>query len=276
MFNPCHSYSSPLCPHGSCWGSISNPARLYSNARAPSKSTRTRRPTYSRISSLFSNGIFNQRQEATSGPNEEPHSFDCRLCANSDQQSKSSATCSEHEHIETLSNPQISFKQETKHICRPGWSKESGEWIFGKVADPRSKIVQLWNRLFLLACFVGVALDPLFLYLLSMQMELVCLFVNKNFAVTITIIRVFIDGLYVCHMWLQVKLAHVSKESLVLGTGQLVWDAKKIAKNYFRKPHAFVFDLFVILPIPQVCIRDRFVCLRYWHGRISFTLNYVI
>ncbi|CAM6101994.1 unnamed protein product [Calypogeia fissa] len=230
---------------------ITDPNRLYSNSRDPSRAERTRRPTYSRISSLFSNGILNHRPEAASGPNEAPGSFNCRLCANSDQLSKSSPTCSEHENIERSFNPQIAFPQDIVHKCRPGWSKESGEWIFGKVVDPRSKIVQLWNRLFLLVCVVGAALDPLFLYLLSLHMELVCLFVNKNFAVTVTIIRVFIDGLYVCHMWLQLKLAYVSKDSLVLGTGQLVWDAKKIAKNYLRKSQALIFDVFVILPIPQ-------------------------
>ena len=44
-------------------------------------------------------------------------------------------------------------------------------------------------------------------------------------------------------------------ESLVVGCGKLVWDARAIAAHYARSVKGLCFDLFVILPIPQVSCR---------------------
>ncbi|KAK8334836.1 hypothetical protein V6Z12_A09G013000 [Gossypium hirsutum] len=46
-------------------------------------------------------------------------------------------------------------------------------------------------------------------------------------------------------------MAYVSKESLVIGCGKLVWDARAIASHYVRSLKGFWFDVFVILPVPQ-------------------------
>jgi cyclic nucleotide gated channel len=39
----------------------------------------------------------------------------------------------------------------------------------------------------------------------------------------------------------------------VLGRGELVWDARKIAANYITALSGIVFDIYIILPLPQVC-----------------------
>ncbi|BBN08446.1 hypothetical protein Mp_4g11640 [Marchantia polymorpha subsp. ruderalis] len=180
-------------------------------------------------------------------------SSSCRLCKRPDM---TSASCS-HQHDSLSRKASIdsassqNFLADTTHKCRPGWTEESGRWIFGRVIDPRTRQVQMWNRVFLITCLVAAAIDPLFLYVLSVHMELACIYANKNFAITVTIIRAFIDIMYLCHMYIQLKLAYVSKESLVLGTGLLVWDARQIARNYVCNTWAFMFDVFVILPIPQ-------------------------
>jgi cyclic nucleotide gated channel len=49
----------------------------------------------------------------------------------------------------------------------------------------------------------------------------------------------------------------VSRESLVVGCGNLVWDASAIASHYVRSLKGFWFDAFVILPVPQVCLSYR-------------------
>ncbi|KAL2629489.1 hypothetical protein R1flu_014175 [Riccia fluitans] len=204
------------------------------------------------------------------------------------------------------------FLADTSHKCRPGWTEVSGHWIFGQVIDPRTREVQRWNRAFLITCLLAASIDPLFLYVLSVNMELACIYANQSFAVTVTIIRAFgqvidprtrevqrwnraflitcllaasidplflyvlsvnmelaciyanqsfavtvtiirafVDAMYLFHMYLQLRLAYVSKESLVLGTGLLVWDARQVAKNYVCDTWAFTFDVFVVLPIPQ-------------------------
>jgi len=49
---------------------------------------------------------------------------------------------------------------------------------------------------------------------------------------------------------LQFRLAYVSRESMVVGAGDLIDHPKKIALNYL-KSYLFI-DLFVVFPLPQV------------------------
>ncbi|KAK6123608.1 hypothetical protein DH2020_042640 [Rehmannia glutinosa] len=87
------------------------------------------------------------------------------------------------------------------------------------VMNPHAKIVQQWNKFFVISCLFAVFLDPLFFFLLSVQ---------------------------------QFRLAYVAPESRVMGAGDLVDDPKKIARNYFFG--YFILDFFVVLPLPQIII----------------------
>uniref|UniRef100_A0A5B6ZRL6 Putative cyclic nucleotide-gated ion channel 2 n=1 Tax=Davidia involucrata TaxID=16924 RepID=A0A5B6ZRL6_DAVIN len=123
---------------------------------------------------------------------------------------------------------------------------------FGRVLDPRSKRVQRWNRAFLLARGMALAVDPLFFYALSIgRGGTPCLYMDGGLAAIVTVLRTCVDAVHLCHLWLQFRLAYVSKESLVVGCGKLVWDARAIASHYLRCFKGFWFDAFVILPVPQ-------------------------
>ncbi|XP_016514067.1 cyclic nucleotide-gated ion channel 4 [Nicotiana tabacum] len=103
-----------------------------------------------------------------------------------------------------------------------------------KIIDPRAQWVQEWNRVFLLVCAIGLFLDPLFFYALSISENCMCLFVDGWFAVTVTVLRCMTDALHVWNMWLQFKMINRSRRTHMV--------AKK----------GFFFDLFVILPLPQL------------------------
>lgn len=123
---------------------------------------------------------------------------------------------------------------------------------FGEVLDPRSKRVQRWNRAFLLARGMALAVDPLFFYALSIgRGGTPCLYMDGGLAAIVTVLRTCVDAVHLCHLWLQFRLAYVSRESLVVGCGKLVWDARAIASHYVRSLKGFWFDAFVILPVPQ-------------------------
>ncbi|KAE9605071.1 hypothetical protein Lal_00036822 [Lupinus albus] len=123
---------------------------------------------------------------------------------------------------------------------------------FGQVLDPRTKRVQVWNRALLLARGVALAIDPLFFYALSIGREgTPCLYMDGWLAAVVTVARSVVDAVHLFHLWLQFKMAYVSRESLVVGCGKLVWDARDIAAHYLRSLKGFWFDLFVILPVPQ-------------------------
>ncbi|KAG5527598.1 hypothetical protein RHGRI_028496 [Rhododendron griersonianum] len=131
-----------------------------------------------------------------------------------------------------------------------GVRKASGP--FGPVLDPRSKRVQRWNRVFLLARGMALAVDPLFFYALSIgRGGEPCLYMDGGLAAVVTVIRTCADVVHLCHLWLQFRLAYVSRESLVVGCGKLVWDARAVASHYVRSLKGFWFDVFVILPVPQ-------------------------
>ncbi|KAE8691573.1 Cyclic nucleotide-gated ion channel 2 [Hibiscus syriacus] len=128
--------------------------------------------------------------------------------------------------------------------------KSSGP--FGTVLDPRSKRVQRWNRAFLLARGMALAIDPLFFYALSIgRGGSPCLYMDGGLAAVVTFLRTGVDAVHLFHLWLQFRLAYVSRESLVVGCGKLVWDPLAIASHYIRSLKGFWFDAFVILPVPQ-------------------------
>ncbi|XP_057487949.1 cyclic nucleotide-gated ion channel 2-like [Actinidia eriantha] len=138
---------------------------------------------------------------------------------------------------------------------RPGKrarTNRAGPGPFGRVLDPRSKRVQRWNRAFLMARGMALAVDPLFFYALSIgRGGSPCLYMDGGLAAVVTVLRTCVDAVHLCHLWLQFRLAYVSRESLVVGCGKLVWDADAIASHYVRSLRGFWFDLFVILPVPQ-------------------------
>lgn len=144
---------------------------------------------------------------------------------------------------------------------RRGPANPSSTWVFGRVLDPRSKQVHRWNRAFLLARALALAIDPLFFYSLSIgRGGAPCLYMDGGLAVIVTVLRTFADVVHVIHVWLQFRLAYVSRESLVIGCGKLVWDARAVAAHYVRSPKRFWFDIFVILPVPQVPSSSHLLC----------------
>uniref|UniRef100_A0A7N0T9Q1 Cyclic nucleotide-binding domain-containing protein n=1 Tax=Kalanchoe fedtschenkoi TaxID=63787 RepID=A0A7N0T9Q1_KALFE len=123
----------------------------------------------------------------------------------------------------------------------------------GRVLDPRSRQVRMWNRAFMLARAVSVAVDPLFFYTLCIGRNgSPCLSLDHSLAIMVVLIRTCVDALQLGYLYLQFRLAYLSRESLVVGCGKLVWDARDVASHYLRSLKGFWFDTFVILPIPQV------------------------
>ncbi|XP_021297778.1 cyclic nucleotide-gated ion channel 2-like [Herrania umbratica] len=141
----------------------------------------------------------------------------------------------------------------TKNSTRTRSRFSSGP--FGKVLDPRSVLVQRWNRVLLVARGIALAVDPLFFYTLTLIMSedgAPCVFLDGGLAAIVTVVRTCVDAVHLWHICLQFRLAYVSKESLVVGCGKLVWDARAIASHYVRSLKGFWFDVFAILPVPQV------------------------
>ncbi|KAL3642268.1 hypothetical protein CASFOL_013083 [Castilleja foliolosa] len=120
------------------------------------------------------------------------------------------------------------------------------------VMNPHAKIVQQWNKFFVISCLFAVFLDPLFFFLLSTQKDHKCIVLNWTMAMIIVVLRSMTDFIYFLHILLQFRLAYVAPESRVMGAGDLVDDPKKIACHYLFG--CFILDLFVVLPLPQIIV----------------------
>ncbi|RDX64884.1 Cyclic nucleotide-gated ion channel 4, partial [Mucuna pruriens] len=119
--------------------------------------------------------------------------------------------------------------------------------------DPKAKWVQEWNRVFLLVCATGLFVDPLFFYALSISDTCMCLFVDGWLVITVTVLRCMTDALHFWNMWLQFNMA---KRSLFLTRDR---DSNTTTHgnfplHYLKAKRGFFFDLFVILPIPQIVL----------------------
>lgn len=111
----------------------------------------------------------------------------------------------------------------------------------------------MWNRVFLISLLCGTVVDPLFFYLLSVDTVLLCVYVQKAFAIAVTLLRTINDVFYLINMWLQFRTAYVSKSSLRLGIGALVTSPRKVAMNYVHVLRGgLALDILAILPCPQV------------------------
>lgn len=147
----------------------------------------------------------------------------------------------------------------------------------GGVVDPRAKWVQEWNRAFLLVCAIGLAVDPLFFYALSIDHACMCLFVDGWFAIAVTLLRCMADALHLWNMWLHLNMypTHAASSSTppppisrAALPGVLDQEQGNDARprrhcNHVKSLKGFFFDLFVVLPIPQV-------------GLLSFSLFFFV
>ncbi|KAL5721721.1 hypothetical protein ACHQM5_005329 [Ranunculus cassubicifolius] len=136
-----------------------------------------------------------------------------------------------------------------------GWIGRSSSFLgscLPGIMNPHAKVVQRWNKFFVISCLLAIFIDPLFFFLLSVKQEHKCISFNGPMAISIAVLRSTTDFIYLMHILLQFRLAYVAPESRVVGAGELVDQPKKIALNYLYG--YFLIDVIVVLPLPQIMI----------------------
>lgn len=150
----------------------------------------------------------------------------------------------------------IKSREAPKQNKKPS-SSSSGLGYISSILDPRSDSVRWLSQVVLLARFAALAVDPFFFFALAVDDDGSarggpCVYTDDRVVRAVSIARTCVDAMHLCHVWLQFHLAYVSKESLVVGCGTLVWDPRDIAFHYLRSLKGFWLDTFVLLPITQV------------------------
>jgi len=137
------------------------------------------------------------------------------------------------------------------------FSKNEGRWkhdqpLWDRIFDPSSEEILLWNRIFLVACLVGLFVDPLLFYLPQVENGKSTSCMTRDLALggVVTFFRTAADIFYFLNVFISFRTAFVAPSSRVFGRGELVRNRKEIAKRYIRSD--FIFDLLAALPLPQV------------------------
>ncbi|XP_042501461.1 probable cyclic nucleotide-gated ion channel 20, chloroplastic isoform X2 [Macadamia integrifolia] len=136
-----------------------------------------------------------------------------------------------------------------------GWARRFFAFLYSYipgVMNPHAKVVQRWNKFFLISCLLAIFVDPLFFFVLTVQEDHKCIVLNSSWTTAFVVLRSMTDFIYLLHMLLQFRLAYVAPESRVVGAGDLVDHPKKIALHYLST--YFLIDVFVVLPLPQIII----------------------
>ncbi|KAL3570722.1 hypothetical protein D5086_027971, partial [Populus alba] len=136
-----------------------------------------------------------------------------------------------------------------------GWARRFNNAInsyIPGVMNPHAKVVQKWNKFFVISCLVAIFVDPLFFILLAVKQKENCIVIDWGMTKAVVSFRCLTDTIYLLNIFLQFRLAYVAPESRVVGAGELVDHPKKIAKHYLRG--YFFIDLFVVLPLPQIIV----------------------
>ncbi|XP_058755122.1 probable cyclic nucleotide-gated ion channel 20, chloroplastic isoform X1 [Vicia villosa] len=122
------------------------------------------------------------------------------------------------------------------------------------VMNPHTKVVQEWNKFLAIFCLVAIFVDPLFFFSIYVDVNKnnISIVIDWKMAKILVLLRSVTDVVYFLNILLQFRLAYVSPESTVVGAGDLVDQPKEIALNYLKR--YFFFDLFVVLPLPQIII----------------------
>ncbi|GLT46657.1 hypothetical protein SLA2020_204000 [Shorea laevis] len=130
--------------------------------------------------------------------------------------------------------------------------KDSGSWK--KILDPQGSFLENGNKIFLLACIIALALDPLFFYIPVVVNDDTrkCLDLDEKLEIIACVLRTVMDAFYIIHMIFQFRTGFIAAPSRVFGRGELIVDPWAIAKRYLFT--YFIIDVLSILPLPQLVI----------------------
>ncbi|KAF3647798.1 putative cyclic nucleotide-gated ion channel 1-like isoform X2 [Capsicum annuum] len=129
--------------------------------------------------------------------------------------------------------------------------KDSGS-SRNKILDPEESFLQFWKKIFVLACMIPVAIDPLFLDIHIIDNKRKCIDLDRTLRIPISILRSVTDLFCVYHIILQFRTGFIAPSSRVFGRGELIDDPSLIAKRYFSS--YLIIDILAVLPLPQIMI----------------------
>ncbi|KAL8147437.1 hypothetical protein AgCh_004953 [Apium graveolens] len=132
-------------------------------------------------------------------------------------------------------------------------SSEEDRSSYGCVGETRRRILgsssrmswlREWDRVFPLISALCLFIDPTFFYILSVNEDGMCFYIDGWFALGLSFLRSVTDGLHIWNIWRQYR-----SSSSVHGVRKIYGG---LALQNFKGKMDFLLFVFVILPLPQV------------------------
>lgn len=121
-----------------------------------------------------------------------------------------------------------------------------------KILDRQELVQQRWNKMLLVLCVIALSLDPLFCYLLVVNNEKKCLGLDKTLGAITIVLRFSVDVFYLFYIIYRFRASVVTLSSQSSREDEPVRHTRAIAWRYLLL--YFLFDILVILPLPQVVV----------------------
>lgn len=120
----------------------------------------------------------------------------------------------------------------------------------------------MWNKIIVLACVIAVSLDPLFLYIPTINQEFKCFELDKKLRVFALVWRSIFDLIYIMDIIYNVTKAYKVGKREDLPSGGIMKIGIQLVKDGKISWYPIVVDLLSILPVPQVIILVQLSKLR--------------
>nr|XP_009761447.1 PREDICTED: probable cyclic nucleotide-gated ion channel 20, chloroplastic isoform X2 [Nicotiana sylvestris] len=155
-----------------------------------------------------------------------------------------------------------------------GWAKRTCSFLhpyIPGVMNPHAKIVQKWNKFFVISCLFAVFIDPLFFFLLYVQQGNKCIVLNWPMTTTIVILRSITDIVYLVHILLQIIILLVLPKSIASS-------GANYAKNLLRAAILlqYIPRLYRFLPLLAGQSPSGFIFESAWANFVINLLTFVL
>ena len=133
-----------------------------------------------------------------------------------------------------------------------------------EILDPREPYLPMLNKIFLTSWVIAVSIDPLFLYIPTLNEDKKCLRMDKNLKIVALVLRSITDVFYVIHIIFHLVIGFMPKTYVDLN------ELKKkglveyaLARARTIRWRYILIDVLAVLPIPQVITFFFFFCLLF-------------
>ncbi|XP_050156358.1 cyclic nucleotide-gated ion channel 1-like [Malus sylvestris] len=119
-----------------------------------------------------------------------------------------------------------------------------------------------WNTVFVVSCVFAVSLDPLFLYVMIIDQDKKCLYMDKKLRIIALLMRSLTDVIFLVHFICEICACFQKGKNKKSGTcvantlknGPSAWEEETNENSSTKSWLSIIFDVLALVPLPQLLI----------------------